>query len=50
MPNTSNHEDHPADEPQQDPDALPDGSGTDAREGDAEQDTVSGGAPQQPEE
>ena len=28
--------------------ALPDGSDTDAHEGDSEQDTTSGGSPQQP--
>lgn len=31
-------------------DALPDGSGTDASEGDAEQDVTSGGAPDEPTE
>jgi len=33
-----------------DPDSIPDGSGTDASSGDSEQDTTSGGAPEQPDD
>lgn len=38
----------PTDEQRARTEALPDGAGTDAHEGDSDQDTTSGGSPEQP--